>query len=117
MKIKSLSELVTVAVADTTTATIAWPTGCHRLGITVRSEIAPATTATYNIGDGNTATLYFTALAKAVGTTGKLPLNTVADTYTPIVITPNAQPAAATGKLRITLYYLEFTAPTRSVRR
>ena len=114
--IRQLTELTTIAAAATTTTTIQIPANAIVLAVSVRVTVLIPTAATFTV-IGNTSTTAFqtgTNVAVAAGTTDagtkSCPyLNTAAQT---IRITPNATPADNTGRVRVTITYIEITPPT-----
>jgi len=113
--IKSLTELLTIAAAATSTTTIQKPANSIILGVSVRVTTAVTCTSTFTVGDSGSATRFSTAaVSKAVNSTDK---GTAAGAYynataEGIVITPDTTPSDATGRVRVTIYYLEVTPPT-----
>lgn len=112
--LKSLTELTTIAAAATTDTTIQFPANCHPIGVSVRVTVVIPTAATFDVGDAGTPTLFNAALSTAANTTGKNAPSayTRYTAATSVRITPNLVPAANTGRVRVTLYYIDFTAPT-----
>lgn len=115
-QIKSLTELTTLAAAATTTTTIQMPAGAIVLGVSVRVVTVIPTAATFTVGDAGSAARFNTGtnVAVAAGTTNA---GTKAGAYynataAGILITPNLTPGAATGQVRVTIHYIEVTAPT-----
>jgi len=113
---KTLQEEVTIAAAATSTSTIEIPAGAVVLAVSTRVTVAIPTATTFTVGDGSTADRFNTGsnVAVAAGTTNR---GTKAGpayfaTATPIVITPSDTPAAATGRVRVTIHYYEVTPPT-----
>ena len=113
--IKSLTELLTIAAAATSTTTIQKPANSIILAVPVRVTTAVTCTATFTVGDAGSATRFSTAaVSKAANTTDK---GTAAGAYynataEGIVITPDTVPSDATGRVRVTIYYIELTPPT-----
>lgn len=110
-----LEEEVTIAAAANTDSTIQMPAGAVVLGVAVRVTAAIPTAATFTVGDAGSAARFSTAaVAVAAGSTDA---GTKAGAYynasaAAIRITPNAQPATATGKVRVTIFYYTVTPPT-----
>lgn len=112
--IKQLTELTTIAAAATTATTIEIPANVIVLSVSVRVTVLIPTAATFTV-TGTTSTTAFqtgASVAVAAGTTDvgtkSCPyLNSTAQTVT---ITPNASPAANTGRLRVTITYIEIAA-------
>jgi hypothetical protein len=120
----SVSELLTIAAAATTdTAANLLPADAIIEAVVVRTVVIIPTAATYTVGDPTQAARFATGVSTAAGSTavGILHWNptVAADTLGPrqtaaavIRITPNAVPGAATGQVRITVFYTKFVAPT-----
>lgn len=111
--IKFLTELTTIAAAATTDTTIQFPANCLALGASVRVTTAIPTAATFDVGDAGTPTLFNTGLSVALNTTGKNAPSayTRYTAATSVRITPNLTPANNNGRVRVTIYYIEFTVP------
>lgn len=113
--IKSLTELLAIAAAATSTTTIQIPAGAIVVSVNVRVTTAVTCTSTFTVGDGSTVDKFNTAaVSKALNSTDK---GTKAGAVyyaaaTSIVITPDTVPSDATGRVRVTIAYLEATAPT-----
>lgn len=113
--IKSLTELLTIAAAATSTTTIQKPAHAIILGVSVRVTVAVTCTSTFTVGDSGDAARFSTAaVSKAANSTDK---GTKAGAYynataEGIVITPDTVPSDATGRVRVTIHYLEVTPPT-----
>jgi hypothetical protein len=113
--IKSLTELLTIAAAATSTTTIQKPANSIILGVSVRVTTAVTCTSTFTVGDSGSATRFSTAaVSKAINSTDK---GTAAGAYynataEGIVITPDTTPSDATGRVRVTIHYIEVTPPT-----
>ncbi len=114
-EIKTLTELLTIAAAATSTTTIQMPANSIILAVPVRVTTAVTCTSTFTVGDAGSATRFSTAaVSKAVNSTDK---GTAAGAYynataRGIVITPDTTPSDATGRVRVTIYYIECTPPT-----
>lgn len=119
------TELVTIAAAPTTdTTSNILPLDSVILAVTIRVITTVPTAATLSIGDATT-TLRFASVTTAAGsvTTGVANGNQcnftansnaascVQAAAAKIRITPNAQPADATGTIRIVVYYRKYVAP------
>lgn len=113
--IKSLTELLTIAAAATSTTTIQKPAHAIILGVSVRVTTAVTCTSTFTVGDSGDAARFSTAaVSKAAASTDK---GTKAGAYynataEGIVITPDTVPSDNTGRVRVTIHYLEVTPPT-----
>lgn len=113
--IKSLTELLTIAAAATSTTTIQKPANSIVLAVSVRVTTAVTCTSTFTVGDSTSAARFSTAaVSKAINSTDK---GTKAGAYynataEGIVITPDTTPSDATGRVRVTIHYIEVTPPT-----
>ncbi len=113
--IKMLTELTTIAAAATTTTTIQKPANSIILGVSVRNTVALPITSTYTVGDSGSAARFSTAaVSKAVNSTDP---GTKAGAYynataEGIIITPDTTPSDATGRVRVTIHYIDVTPPT-----
>jgi hypothetical protein len=116
-------ELVTIAAAASTDSTAdLLPAGAVIESVTVRVITAIPTAATFTVGDATTAGRFATGVATAANTTGIGILHrnpdvvaaagAVQTTAAKVRITPNASPAAATGQVRVQVYYSKWVAPT-----
>jgi hypothetical protein len=125
LEIKKVSELITIAAAATSTSVAQLlPANALILGVVGRVTVAIPTATSFTVGDGTTAAKFGTGIAVAAGTTfksGFAHFNTantnaagpVQGSAANIVITPaGGTPAAATGRVRVTVFYVEETAPT-----
>lgn len=115
LAVASLTELTTIAAAATTTTAIQIPAGAIVLAVSVRVTVAIPTAATFTV-IGNTSTTAFhtaavstAATSTDAGTAAGAFYNAAAQT---IRITPNLTPAANTGRVRVTVFYLLSTPPT-----
>jgi len=117
------SELLTIAAAATTDTTgNLLPANAIIEAVVVRVTTIIPTAATFTVGDATTAARFATGVSVAADTTavGLLHRNPdvaaaagpVQTTAAKIRITPNAQPAAATGVVRIEVFFSRFVAPT-----
>jgi hypothetical protein len=117
------SELLTIAAAATTDTTAnLLPVDAVIESVTVRVTTLIPTAVTFTVGDATTAARFATGVAVAAGTTavGLLHRNPdvaaaagpVQSAAAKVRITPNAQPAAATGVVRIQVFYSKWVAPT-----
>lgn len=120
-EIGSTTELLTIAAAATTDSTAnLLPAGAYITGVTVRVTTLIPTAATFTVGDATTAARFATGVAVAANTTatGMTHLDQTGAagplqaTAAKIRITPNATPAAATGVVRLTVYYEKWVPPT-----
>jgi hypothetical protein len=118
------TELVTIAAAATTdTSANLLPANSIIDAVTVRVTTLIPTAATFTVGDATQAARFATGVAVAAGTTavGLLQndptvatgnLGPVQTSAAKIRITPNSSPADATGRVRVTVFYRQFVAPT-----
>ncbi len=118
-----ISELLTIAAAATTDTTgNLLPANAVIEAVVVRVTTVIPTAATFTVGDATTAARFATGVAVAAGTTAVGLLHRHPDvaaaagpvqaTAAKIRITPNASPAAATGVIRVEVFYSQFVAPT-----
>lgn len=115
------SELLTIAAAATTdTAGNLLPANSIIEAVVVRVTTVIPTAATFTVGDATTAARFASGVAVAANTTS-VGLTAVDQTgvagpkqtaAAKVRITPNATPGAATGVVRITVFYRQFVAPT-----
>lgn len=112
----SLSELTTIAAAATTDTVIQIPANAIVLGVSVRVTTVIPTAATFTVIGTTSSTAFQTgasvstaATTTDAGTKACPYLNTTAQT---IRITPNLTPADNTGRVRVTIHYVEITPPT-----
>ena len=118
LAIKVLEELTTIAAAASSSTTIQLPAGAVILAVTVRVTTAiPSTGGVtgFTVGDAGSAARYNTATVSI--TAGSTDAGTKAGAYynasaTAVVLTPNASPAANTGRVRTTIFYYQVTPPT-----
>lgn len=113
--VASLTELTTIAAAATSTTTIQIPAAAIVLAVNVRVTIAIPTAATFTVTANTSGTTFSTAAVNTAadstdaGTAAGAFYNGTAQT---IRITPNATPANANGRVRVTIFYLLSTPPT-----
>jgi hypothetical protein len=113
-RFRTLTELLTIAAAPTSTTTIEIPADALVVGVSVRVTTIIPTAATFDVGVAGATTRYGTGLAVAADTTND-GTNDAIRYYSAaagIVITPNLQPGAATGRVRVSIHFLEITPPT-----
>ena len=110
------TELTTIAAAATTDTTITIPANVIVLGVSVRVTVVIPTAATFTVTGATSGTAFQTgasvstaATTTDAGTKSCPYLNTSAQA---IRITPNAQPADNSGRVRVTIHYLAITPPT-----
>ena len=115
INIKSLTELTTIAAAASTTTTIQMPANTIVLAVAVRVTTVIPTAATFTVGDSgnvarfNTANVSVAANSTNVGTKAGAYANV---SSTGILITPSAPPIDNTGRVRVTIFYIDVTVPT-----
>jgi hypothetical protein len=115
------TELVVIAAAATTdTVGNLLPANSVIRAVAVRVTVLIPTAATFKVGDATTDTRFATGVLVAAGTTN-VGLTHVDQTGAPgpiqaaaakVRITPNLTPGAATGRVRVTVYFDTFVAPT-----
>ena len=115
LSILSLTELLTIAAAATSTTTLSIPAGAIVLAVSVRVTVAIPTAATFTV-IGNTSTTVFNTAAVTValnstdrGTAAGAFYNATAQT---VRITPNLTPGTNVGRVRVTVMYIQSTPPT-----
>lgn len=115
LQIASLTELLTIAAAATSTTALQIPAGVILLAASVRVTVAIPTATTFTV-IGNTSTTVFNTAAVPVavnstdaGTAAGAFYNATAQT---VRITPNGTPGANTGRVRVTIFYILSTPPT-----
>lgn len=113
--VTALTELTTIAAAATTTTAIQIPANAVTLGVSVRVVTVIPTAATFTVTSATpTKTWNTVAVPVAANTTnpGTLSGPTFQTTASAITITPNLTPGAATGQVRVTIYYYTITPPS-----
>lgn len=113
---KSVTELTTIAAAATTDTAIQIPANAVVLAVTVRVTTVIPTAATFTVTGTTSGTQFDVAGGVStaanttdVGTRNCTYSNGAAQT---IRITPNLNPAANTGRVRVTIHYYLPTPPT-----
>lgn len=115
IELGKVSEELTIAAAATTASAIEIPIDSVCLGIACRVTVVIPTATDWDIGITGDTARFGATIAVAADTTHVNPGDVLFDAYTSattLLITPQASPGAATGKVRITIFYLKFTAPT-----
>ncbi len=114
LNIKQLTELTVIAAAATTTTTIQIPANSIVLAVSVRVTVIIPTAATFDYGVTGTADRYGNDIAVAAGTTspGILVAPVAYTSAISILITPNLTPADNSGRVRVTIHYIDCTPPT-----
>lgn len=117
-------ELVTIAAAASSdSAADLLPAGSIIEAVVVRVTVAIPTATTFDVGISGTPTRFDSAVPVAVNTTsvglnhqeGSVatnPTGPVQRSAAKVRITPNATPANANGRVRVTVFYRTFVAPT-----
>jgi hypothetical protein len=111
------SEELTIAAAPTSDTTMTLTAGDFVLAVVCRVTTVIPTAATFDIGVAGATTRFGTGIDVAAGTTNIIPGTQNTNPVTTaaalaIRVTPNAQPADNTGRLRITIMGFRPTAPT-----
>lgn len=113
MKWLYVTENMTIAAAATSTsAANLLPSNSRIMAVAYRVTTVIPTAATFEIGVTGDVSRFGTGVLVAAGTTGDTyslatPLNEMQNkTATQILITPNLTPAAATGRVRIVVWYM-----------
>lgn len=115
VEIGEVSEELTIAAAATTASTIEIPIDSVCLGIACRVTVVIPTATDWDIGITGDTARFGATIAVAADTTHINPGDVLFDPYTSattLLITPQASPGAATGKVRISIFYMKLTAPT-----
>lgn len=112
--LKFLEEETTILAAASTDTAIQIPAGAVVLGVAVRVTASIPTANTFNVGVAGATSRYATAVSRNAGTTypGTDTPCTFYAAATSIRFTPDIQPAAATGTVRVTIVYYQITPPT-----
>lgn len=113
--VKQLTELLTIAAAASSDTTIQLPAKAIILGVSVRVTTAIPTAATFTVGDAGSADRFSTA-AVAVAANSTDP-GTKAGAYynataAAVRITPDLTPGANTGRVRVTIHYIDVNPAT-----
>ena len=113
---KSLSQDLTVLAAATTDSTAAIiPSGCIVQAVSSYITQSIPGTKTISIGVVGATTRYGTSLLATQNSSwrGTEAGGVFYGADTPIRLTPNATPTSATGRVRLTIHYIEVTPPTQ----
>lgn len=115
LNIKYLTELTTIAAAATTDTAIQMPAGAIILSVSVRVTVVIPTATNFTVGDSGSAARFSTAAVSSAA--NSTDLGTKAGAYynasaLSVRITPDATPADNTGRVRVTIAYLDVTVPT-----
>jgi hypothetical protein len=108
-----LTELVTIAASVSSSSTIQIPAHAIALAVSTRVTVAIPTATTFSVGIDTFSTYYGTGISTASDTTSK----GTGPFYAPsvdkcIIITPNLTPVNNTGRVRLTIHYINITPPT-----
>lgn len=116
LAVSYLTELTTIADAASSSTTIQLPAHAIILAVPVRVTVVIPTASNFTVGDAGSAARYNTGsnVAVAANTTN---VGTKAGAYynasaASVILTPDMTPADATGRVRVTIYYIALTAPT-----
>lgn len=115
MRINAATEETVITTSAFTDAGIQFSATSLALGVSVRVTTAIPTATTFDVGVSGATTRYGTGLSTAANTTNVSMGGTALTIYTSataIRLTPNASPAANTGRVRVTIYYIDLVAPT-----
>jgi hypothetical protein len=113
--IASVTELTTIAAAAFTDTTIVIPAFALVTGVSVRVTVVIPTAATFDVGVAAATQRYHVALSTAADTVAASVARDGTHHYTTAVavrITPNLTPADTTGRVRVTIHYIQLTGPT-----
>lgn len=118
IQMQSISENITIAAAATSTsATNLIPASSFIVAVTFRVTTVIPTASTFSVGIGGQTTLFGTGVSTVNGTTNSsmkqtIPLNPFTNaSAAQVVITPNLTPGAATGTVRVTVWYFTCQEP------
>jgi hypothetical protein len=114
LNIKSLSELTTIAAAADGYSVIQIPANCIVVAVSARVTTVIPTATTFSVGIIGGITRYGYSISTAAGSTS-IGTNDALRYYavaTSILFKPNATPAAATGRVRTTIHFIEIAPPT-----
>lgn len=112
---------ITIADAAYTDSTIDLPANSIIHAVVGRVTVAIPTASTFSVGDPSAGGRFANGISVAANTTFVAldhhapdldPPGIVQATAAKVRITPDATPAAATGKVRIVIYYTQFVPPT-----
>lgn len=114
--LRAITELLTIAAAATTDTAMDLPANAIIVGVSVRVTVVIPTATTFTVTGATSATAFQTGASVStaanttdVGTKNCPYLNTAAQK---VRITPDATPGDASGRVRVTIHYLDITAPT-----
>ena len=113
---KEATEVMTIAAAATTASTLEIPAGAIVMGVTCRVTTVIPTLTSFDLGlNGGDDDAFVSAASPAAGTTdkGNLTCPLLVASATKVLFTVNgSNPANNTGRLRISVFYIDITAPT-----
>lgn len=113
--VKALTELTTIAAAATTNTAIQIPANAVVLGVSVRVVTVIPTAATFTVTSATPSKTWNTAAVTVAANStdpGTAPGPSFQTTASAITITPNLTPGAATGQVRVTIFYYTITPPS-----
>lgn len=112
--VQYLTELTTIAAAATTDTTIQIPAGSLVIGVSVRVTVVVPTATTFDYGISGATTRYGTGISTVANTTSAGTIDAIRyyAAATSIRITPNLTPGANSGRIRVTIFYLNIVPPT-----
>lgn len=110
-EIKTITEEVTIAAAAySDSLSNLLPANSLIMGVSFRVTKVIPTATTFDVGYSGSANAYFDDVAVAANTNGVKHLASEQSSAAKVRITPSDTPAAATGKVRITVHYAQITA-------
>lgn len=114
IQILQLTEELTILAAGSTDSAMNIPANVHVFGVSTRVTTVIPTAANFSVTGAATGTVFSASVSTALGSTDKGITNTpyLNGAAQAIRITPNLVPGAATGKVRITIHYMDITVPT-----
>jgi hypothetical protein len=114
LEVKSLTEVYIVPAAADGYSTIQLPANSLIVGLSAYVTVTIPTAATFDIGITLDQTKYATGVNVAAGTQSVALSNAIHynTSALSVLFTPSATPAAATGRVRLTIYYIALVAPT-----
>jgi hypothetical protein len=116
LTIQALTEVTTIAAAATSATTLQIPAGAIVLGVPVEVTTVIPTATTFTVTGTTSTTVFDTAAVSVAATTTDAGTNHCpyynATAQTITYTMSGGTPAANTGRVRITLYYILVTPPT-----
>lgn len=111
--IKTVEELVTINASSSTSSTNLVPASAMILCASARVTVQPPGTTTFSLADSQTGYLYVSAgTSTAAGTTGGTCQTIANGVANGLTFFPNTTPSTNAGRVRITVTYIDKTAPT-----